>query len=133
MAKSDIQTQSEPAPQMAKTVVSVKVTVPLVQYGNIEMFVSQEIFTEVSDSQEYRDGLIRANLNRLQSHLVQQIVPMVEAEVPRAKLNPDFLKAQNPDAWMQRNNPAYRWLRVAAPDMKISAMETIMHGEQLPT
>lgn len=125
--KTDNQPDALP---LAKTVVSVKVTVPLVQYGNIEMFVSQEFYTDQDTPNETREGVINATLKRLQFHLVQQIVPMAEADVLRCKSV--LMKEDHPDAWMQRNSGMYRWLRVAAPDLKISAMEEILRSEQLP-
>lgn len=114
-------------PLMVKTVVSVKATVPLVQYGNLEMFVSTEIHTRADEPDSMRDSLISATLIRLQGHLVDQIVPMAEAVVERdSEL---LLREANPDAKMQRDNPMYRWVRVAAPNRKLEAMEAIIHDE----
>ena len=127
MTKTENQPDALP---LAKTVVSVKVTVPLVQYGNIEMFISQEIYVPLDKPSEVTENLTNAWLERLQSHLVQQIVPMAEADVLRCKSVLE--KEDHPDAWMQRNSGMYRWLRVAAPDLKISAMEEILRSEQLP-
>lgn len=127
------QTEDKPtadALPLAKTVVSVKITVPLVQYGNIEMFVSQEIFSDEHTTNSQREGAINDMLERLQFQLVQQIVPMAEADVLRCKSVLE--KEDHPDAWMQRNSGMYRWIRVAAPDLKISAMEAILRSEQLP-
>jgi len=119
----------QPALPLVKTVVSVKATVPLLQYGNIEMFVSQEIYTEASASQELRDGLIRTNLANLREHLALQILPLAETEVTRCI---SVLKKEaHPDAWMQRNSSTYRWLRVAAPDMTIQAMQEIIGNQNI--
>lgn len=109
---------------LVKTVVSVKATVPLLQYGNIEMFVSQEFYTPADEPDSLRDSLTDANLKRIQNHLVHQILPMVEADVMRCQSVLE--KEKHPDAWMQRNNSAYRWLRFAAPDLKIDAMQTVL-------
>lgn len=126
-----VQTPARPpvdvTPLMVKTVVSVKATVPLVQYGNVEMFVSQEFFTPADTPQVVRDEMTHNNLTRLRELLVDQVEPMAEADILAAK--PVLLKEVSPDAWMQRQNSVYRWLRVASPDRRLQAMEEIVHDE----
>jgi hypothetical protein len=110
---------------LTEIAVSVKVTIPLQQYGNIEMFVSQKMV--VSDTTESRERATLEGLNRLKHHIAEIVLPLVEAEVERGR--PALLKEANPDTWMQRNNSVYRWLRVAQPDMMIPAMEAIILDE----
>ncbi len=112
------------APLMVKSVVSIKATVPLMPYGNIEMFSSQEFYTQSDQPDSVRDE-IRANLlTSLRLQTVEQVLPLAEAEVLRCKSA--LVKDRFPEAWMQRNSSAYRWLRVAAPDMAIQAMQDIL-------
>lgn len=110
-------------PLLVKSVVSFKVTVPLVQYGNIEMFASQEFYTQADEPDLKRDVLRSALLQTLREQMAEQVLPLVEAEVLRSK--PQFAKDTSPAEWMYRNNPTYRWLRVAAPDLKIAAMQEV--------
>lgn len=111
-------------PLLVKSVVSVKVTVPLLQYGNIEMFSSQEFYTRADEPDDKREILRASLLNVMREQMAEQILPLAEAEVVRAKSA--LVKEKFPDSWMQRNNPTYRWLRVAAPDMTIIAMQEII-------
>lgn len=113
------------APLLTEISLSVKVTIPLVQYGNIEMFVSQKAV--VVDTPENRATATLNGLNRLKLHIAEVVLPLVEADVERVR--PVLLKEANPDVWMQKNNSTYRWLRVAQPDMMIAAMESIILDE----
>lgn len=115
---------SEPLP-MTEVTVSVKVTIPLQQYGNIEMFVSQKFV--VSDTLNARENATITGINQLKYQLAQIVLPLAEAEVERGK--PALMREANPDTWMQKNNSVYRWLRVAQPDMEIPAMEAIIMDE----
>jgi hypothetical protein len=112
-------------PALTEVTVSVKVTVPLQQYGNVEMFVSQKFV--VADTQEARNAATIDGLNQLKGQIAQVVLPLAEAEVERGK--PALLREANPDTWMQKNNSVYRWLRVAQPDMNIPAMEAILLDE----
>lgn len=114
------------APALTEISMSVKVTIPLLQYGNIEMFVSQKAV--VHDTPEARETATLEGLNRLKRHVAEIVLPLVEAEVQRGL--PELLKQSNPDTWMQIKNPTYRWLRVAQPDMTIPAMEAIIMDEE---
>jgi hypothetical protein len=116
------------APLLVKTVVSTKATIPLVQYGNLEMFISQEFYTEANAPDSVRSELIQSTISRLKTHLAEQVAPMVEPDVIAAKT--ELAKQAFPDSWMQRNNAAYRWLRVCQPDMKIAAMQAILDSRQ---
>ncbi len=112
-------------PALTEVTVSVKVTVPLQPYGNVEMFVSQKFV--VADTQEARNAATIDGLNQLKYQIAQVVLPLAEAEVERGK--PKAIKEANPDTWMQLNNSVYRWLRVAQPDMNIPAMEKILLDE----
>lgn len=114
-------------PPLVKTVVSVKATVPLVQYGNIEMFVSQEFYTSADTPQIIREEMTSNQLLRLRELLADQVEPTAEADVLASKSV--LLLEQSPDAWMQRNNSIYRWLRTASPNRRLEAMESIIHDE----
>lgn len=116
-------------PLLVKSVVSVKVTVPLVQYGNIEMFSSQEFYTQADEPDSKREILRATLLDTMRQQMAEQILPLAEAEVQRAKSA--LVKEKFPDSWMQRNNPTYRWLRVCHPDLKISAMEQIVNEKEI--
>lgn len=111
-------------PLLVKSVVSFKVTVPLVQYGNIEMFTSQEFYTQANEPDSKREILRASLLDTMRKQMTEQVLPLAEAEVLRAKSA--LVKEKYPDSWMQRNNPTYRWLRIAAPDLKILAMQDIL-------
>lgn len=114
-------------PLMVKTVVIVKATVPLVQYGNLEMFVSQEIYTRADEADSMLTVLTTAMLTHLRELLADQVEPMAEADIVAARAV--LLKEASPDTWMQRQNSVYRWLRVASPDRRLQAMEAIIHDE----
>lgn len=122
--EKSVPTSAPADPLLVKSVVSFKVTVPLIQYGNIEMFASQEFYTQADEPDLKRDVLRASLLEKLRLQMADQILPLAEAEVLRAK--PALVKEQFKDAWMQRNNPTYRWLRVAAPDLTIQAMQDII-------
>lgn len=115
---------SEPL-SLTEVTVSVKCTIPLQQYGNIEMFVSQKFI--VSDTVNSREQVTVLGLNQLKYQIAQVVLPLAEAEVERGK--PALMREANPDTWMQKNNSVYRWLRVAQPDMEIPAMEAIIMDE----
>lgn len=115
---------SEPLP-LTEITVSVKVTIPLQQYGNIEMFVSEKLI--VNNDIEIREHATIAGLNQLKWRIAQVVLPLAEAEVERGK--PALMREASPDTWMQKNNSVYRWLRVAQPDMEIPAMEAIIMDE----
>lgn len=113
------------APSLTEIAVSVKVTIPLQQYGNIEMFVSQK-FT-VHDTVEAREDATIIGLNQLKRHIAEVVLPLAEAEVISGR--PALLRETNPDVWLQRNSSLYRWLRVAQPDMEIPAMNDVIMDE----
>lgn len=112
-------------PALTEISLSVKVTIPLVQYGNIEMFVSQKV--TVVDTEDNRHTATIDGLTRLKHHIAEVVLPLVDADVERVR--EVLLKERNPDVWMQKNNSTYRWLRVAQPDMMIPAMERILLGD----
>lgn len=111
-------------PLLVKSVVSFKVTVPLVQYGNIEMFSSQEFYTQADEPDSKREVLRATLLDTMRKQMAELVLPLMEEEVKRAK--PALVKEAYPDAWMQRTIPAYRWLRVAAPELSVEAMDEIV-------
>jgi hypothetical protein len=110
---------------LTEVAVSVKVTIPLQQYGNIEMFVSQK-FT-VHDTVEAREDATIIGLNQLKRHIAEVVLPLAEAEVISGR--PALLREANPDVWLQRNSSLYRWLRVAQPDMEVPAMNDVIMDE----
>lgn len=112
------------APPQVKTVVSFKATIPTQQYGNIELFVSQEIFNDADTSAELRHERLEDTLDALKASVAEIVMPLACAEVERAR--PELVKQANPDVWMQLKNPLYRWLRVAQPDLLVPPMEAIM-------
>lgn len=115
----------ETVPALTDVTVSVKVTIPLQQYGNIEMFVSQK-FT-VRDTADSREQITIFGLNELKRNIANVVLPLAEEEVIRAR--PALLRESNPDVWMQKANSVYRWLRVAQPDMVIPAMDAVIYDE----
>lgn len=134
MKKADFAIQANPeftlpvAPEplpLTEVTVSVKVTIPLQQYGNVEMFVSQKFV--VSDTLNARENATITGIEQLKYQLAQVVLPLAEAEVERGK--PALMREANPDTWMQKNNSVYRWLRVAQPDMEIPAMMEIITDE----
>jgi len=112
-------------PALTEITVSVKATVPLLQYGNIEMFVSQK-FT-VHDTLDARENTTIMGLTQLKRHIAEIVLPLAEAEILSARHH--LLKEAHPDVWMQQRNSVYRWLRVAQPDMTIPAMDAIIYDE----
>jgi hypothetical protein len=122
--KTDLAQPITEPPALLKTVVSVKATIPTQPYGNIEVFVSQEMYMDASNSQDVRAGLIISEMESLKRNIAEMVLPLAEAEVERAQSA--LVKAPNPDVWMQQANPLYRWLRVAEPDLNIPAMDAIL-------
>lgn len=110
------------APALTEITVSVKVTIPLLSYGNTEIFVSQKYITR--DDYVSREQATIAGIDALKSAITQAVLPMVEAEVERAR--PALVVERSPDVWMQQKNSVYRWFRVFAPDAGIPAMEAII-------
>lgn len=104
--------------------VTFKTTIPTQQYGNLEFFVSQKVMAR--NTLEGRQTAMIDTMNELKFAVVQVVLPLVEAEVDRAK--PALIKEANPDNWMQLKNPAYRWLRVASPYTPIEAMESLLQA-----
>lgn len=115
-------------PQQVKTVVSFKATIPTQQYGNIEMFVSQEIYNDADTLAELRHERLEDTLDAIKASIAEIVLPLACAEVERARS--ELVKQPNPDVWMQLKNPLYRWLRVAQPDLVIPPMEALMLGKQ---
>lgn len=113
------------APPMLKTVVSVKATIPTMNYGNLEIFVSQDYFTDQGEPDAVRAMFVRSTMNTLRLSIADMIVPLADAEVERAM--PALVKESRPDVWMQQKNPLYRWLRAAAPSVEIPAMKTLLN------
>lgn len=109
-------------PAMTEITVSVKATIPLLSYGNTEIFVSQKYITR--DDYVSREQATIAGIDALKSAITQAVLPMVEAEVERAR--PALVVERSPDVWMQQKNSVYRWFRVFAPDAGIPAMEAII-------
>lgn len=112
------------APQQVKTVVSFKANIPTQQYGNMEMFVSQEFYTDAAAADSVRLDRIEDTLTALKATIANIILPLACVEVERAK--PALVKEAHPDVWMQKNNPLYRWLRVAQPYLPITAMDDLV-------
>lgn len=104
--------------------VTFKTTIPTQQYGNLEFFLSQKVMAR--NTEESRLMAMVDAMNEMKYAVVQVVLPLVEAEVERAK--PALLKEANPDNWMQLKNPAYRWLRVASPYTPIDAMENLLNA-----
>src|SRR5262245_57321562 len=124
------ETEIEVAP-LVKTVVSFKATIPLQQYGNMEIFVSQEIFTDMSATTNERMERVEDTIDALKCSVATIIMPLACEEVERAR--PELVKQANPDVWMQLKNPVYRWLRVAQPDMRIPAMDALPQSQLAKT
>lgn len=118
------QPEPAPVPQLAKTVVSVKATIPMQQYGNIEIFVSNEIFIDAQEAETVRSATARAMMDNLRNDIAAMVLPLANEEVIRCKSV--LVKEHHPDAWMQRNSPPYRWLRAAAPNLPIPEMQEIL-------
>lgn len=112
-------------PALTEITISVKATIPLQQYGNIEMFVSQKY--TVQDTPETRENATVNGLTDLKNYIALAVLPLVEAEVERGR--PALLREASPDTWMQQKNSIYRWLRVAYPELVIPAMEAIVLDE----
>lgn len=112
------------APPMLKTVVSVKATIPTMNYGNLEIFVSQDYFTDQGEPDAVRAMFVRSTMDTLRLSIADMIVPLADAEVERAM--PALVKESHPDVWMQQKNPLYRWLRAAAPTVEIPAMKALL-------
>lgn len=111
-------------PDLTEITVTFKTTVPTQQFGNLEFFVSQKVMAD--NNVTARQTAITDTLNELKAAVVQVMLPLVEAEVERAK--PALIKEANPDNWMQLKNPVYRWLRVASPYTPIEAMENLLQA-----
>lgn len=107
--------------------ISIKATIPLMQYGNVVLEAAQEIDLAVNDETSRSVETI-AGLNRLKEDMALVVLPLVEAEVNRAR--PALMVEQNPDAWMRRNCAVYQWLRIMQPDLYIEPMQQIMENEQ---
>lgn len=112
-------------PTTTEITVSVKATIPTLEYGNIEFFVSEKFI--VTDDHESREHGLVAGMQQCKAAIAKVVFPLAEAEVERAKSV--LLSQRNPDNWMQLNNKTYRWLRVAEPDMVVPAMEAIINDE----
>jgi hypothetical protein len=137
--KSSIVTQGEPqpvdfpqdipplpvaadAPALTEITVSFKCTIPTQQYGNMEFFASQKIMA--ADTLSGRQNAITSGINEMKWAVAQVLIPLAEAEIERG--HAALIRKANPDNWMQIKNPLYRWLRVAAPELVIPAMEAII-------
>lgn len=112
------------APQQVKTVVSFKANIPTQQYGNMEMFVSQEFYTDAAAADSVRLERLEDTLDAIKASIAKIVLPLACEEVERAK--PALIKEAHPDTWMQLKNPVYRWLRVVQPDLAIPAMDELI-------
>ena len=99
------------------------------QYGNLEIFVSSEIFMDAQEAEIVRSATARAMMDNLRNDIAAMILPLANEEVIRCKSV--LVKEHNPDAWMQRNSPPYRWLRAAAPNLPIPEMQEIIGSKNV--
>lgn len=132
-------TQSQPVPNGAQPnppqaiTVTMRVTVPIVAYGNLSFEATQEInFVHVDGGTEALERHMQTvtALELLQRSIAEVILPMVEAEVVR--YSPILLKEANPSSWLARNSTAYMWFRIAYPDIEIPAMNAILAARSVP-
>jgi hypothetical protein len=68
-------------------------------------------------------------LELLKRDLALVVLPLAEEEVTRCKSV--LVTDDHPDAWLQRNSPLYRWLRVSEPDLEIPAMQDILASKDI--
>ena len=113
--------------QQSKITITVRATIPTQQYGNLTLEATQEIFLPENVNAHDRSTATISGLELLKSDLALIILPLAEAEVERCKSA--LVKEAYPDAWMQRNSPPYRWLRVSEPDLEIPAMQVIIDNQ----
>jgi hypothetical protein len=130
MSKTEAQTmtktESKPevnAPQ-SKITITVRATIPTQQYGNLTLEATQEIFLPEGANAVQRSTFTVSGLELLKRDLALVVLPLAEEEVNRCKSV--LIKDDHPDAWLQRNSPLYRWLRVTEPDLEIPAMIDVL-------
>jgi len=121
---------SETEPVRNPITITVRATVPLMEYGNITLEATQDIIVPDTHSEAQRAAEIVEGLSRMKSDLALVILPMVEAEVTR--LAPWLIKESDPDNSMRKNCSVYRWLRIAQPGQKIPAMDAILASKPVP-
>jgi hypothetical protein len=121
-------TVTEPAPQ-SKITVTVKMLVPIIAYGNIELAATQEILCNADDPAG-RSAATIAGLFLLKTDLAQVILPLVDAEVTRYASV--LLKETNPSYWLSKQSSVYQWFRIAYPDIEIPAMQAVLDSKSVP-
>lgn len=107
---------------MSKIIVTVKHTIPLMDFGNIIYEVAQEI--EMGEPSPQELGFATENaLASLKTSLSETILPLVNSEVERCMSV--LTQDSEPDKWMRKNSKVYQWFRLAYPDVDIPAMGKI--------
>jgi len=124
-----VKNTSETEPVRNPITITVRATVPLMEYGNISLEATQEIDLADGDAVD-RSIETLEGLKRLKRDLALVILPMVEADIVRAA--PYALKADDPDYHMRKNSPVYRWLRTAEPDLEIPGMTALIASKSVP-
>lgn len=112
-----------PVPAQSKITVTYRATIPAQQYGNITLEATWEMEVNPAELVEKTS----AAFVLLQATIAQQVMPLADAEVTRC--TSVLVKETHPDAWMQRNSPPYRWMRVANPTLEIPAMQAIIDSK----
>lgn len=126
-----VKTTEKPVPaQQSKITITVRATIPTQQYGNLTLEATQEIVLPENLNAHDRSTATVSGLELLKSDLALVVLPLAEAEVERCKSV--LIADAHPDAWLQRNSPLYRWLRVTEPEMDIPAMHAIIASKQNP-
>lgn len=126
-----VKTENQPNPNDAqsKITITVRATIPTQQYGNLTLEATQEILLPENVNAVQRSTLTVSGLELLKRDLALVVLPLAEEEVMRCKSV--LVKDDHPDAWLQRNSPLYRWLRVAEPDLPIPAMQEIIGNKDI--
>lgn len=124
-----VKSSETPVPAQSKITITVRATIPTQQYGNLTLEATQEIFLPENINAHDRSTATITGLELLKSDLALVVLPLAEEEVNRCKSA--LVKDAHPDAWLQRNSPLYRWLRVSEPDLIIPAMQDIIGNQNI--